>query len=126
MNPISVIGAFIMTLAFLAYGIGSVTLERFRIVGNIVLIFMSLGILFEIAAISLMIIGSQTGGNPIHVWTGTISFFLFVVNTAWVWLIYLRKGIDAGVGKPLVNYTKTAFFIWVVAYLAGIVLLIWL
>ncbi|WP_340112748.1 hypothetical protein [Maribellus mangrovi] len=126
MNPISVIGAFIMTLAFLAYGIGSVTLERFRIVGNIVLIFMSLGILFETAAIVLMILGKEHGGDVLHVWTGSVSFFLFIVNATWVWLHYLRNGIDAAVGKSLVNYTKTAFFIWVVAYLAGIVLLIWL
>ncbi len=126
MNPLAVIGAFVMTLAFLAYGIGSVTLERFRIVGSVVLIFLSLGVLFESAAILMMIIGSKGAIGPLHGIIGGVAFALMFANTMWAWIVYLSMGIDAHVNTWLLNYTKAAFFLWVMAYLSGIVLLIWL
>ncbi len=126
MNPISVVGALIMTLSFLAYGIGSVTLERFKIVGIVVLIFFSTGLLFETSAIIMMYIGSDGKIGGLHGLVGIFAFLLMAVNAAWVWSVYVRKGIDANVSTALLHYTKTAYFIWVLAYLAGIVALIWI
>jgi hypothetical protein len=126
MNPISVIGAFVMTFAFLAYGIGSVTLERFRIVGSVVLIFLSLGVLFESIAILMMIVGSNGSITIMNGIVGALAFLLMLVNTGWAWMVYLTGGIDSPVNIWLVNYTKTAFFLWVLAYFTGIVFLIWL
>ncbi|WP_167606958.1 hypothetical protein [Maribellus sediminis] len=125
MDPVSVIGAFIMTLAFLAYGLGSITLERFRIVGNVVLVFMTLGIIFETTAIILMMLGSGSAEFNLHMVVGAFAFILLLVNSSWSWLVYIRYGIDASVSKSLLTYTKTAYFVWVLAYLSGIVFLIW-
>lgn len=126
MDPISVVGALIMTLSFLAYGIGSVTLERFRIVGILVLVFFSLGFFFETSAIVLMTIGADGEIDGLHVPIGIFAFLLMLVNTIWVWGVYLKKGVDADVNKALLYYTKTAYFIWVLAYFANIVVLIWI
>lgn len=115
-----------MTLAFLAYGLGSITLERFRIVGNIVLVFMTLGIIFETTAIILMILGSDSSGFSLHMLVGALAFILLLVNSGWVWVVYVNNGIDARVGKSLLIYTKTAYFVWVLSYLSGIVFLIWM
>ena len=125
MYPISVFGAFIMTLSFLAYGIGSVTLERFKIVGTVVLIFFSIGVLFESTAIVMMYIGSDGAIFGPHGLVGIFALLIMLVNTAWVWFVFLKKGIDAPVNKALLHYTKTAYFVWVVAYLSGIIILIW-
>jgi len=125
MNPISVIGAFVMTFSFLAYGIGSVTIERFRIVGSVVLIFMSLGILFETVAFSMVFLGANELISGLRGVVGTFAFLIMLVNAAWVWIVYFKKGIDAPVNTALLHYTKTAYFVWVMAYLAGIVILIW-
>ena len=126
MNPIAVVGAFVMTLSFLAYGIGSVTLERFKIVGSIVLIFFSVGILFETTAIVMMYIGSDASLMGLHGLIGIFAFLIMLVNTAWVWGVYVKKGIDASVNTALLHYTKTAYFLWVLAYLTGIIVLIWI
>lgn len=126
MNPVSVVGAFIMTLSFLAFGIGSVTLERFKMVGIIVLVFFGLGIFFECTAILMMYIGPTGKINGLHALVGIFALLIMLVNTVWVWWMYIKKGIDARVSKSLLQYTKTAYFIWVMAYLAGIILLIWL
>ena len=125
MNLLAVIGAFIMTLAFLAYGIGSITLERFRIIGNMVLIFYSLGLLFEISAILMMIIAATGTVETWHMFVGALAFLIMLINTVWVWGVYFVKGLDGSVNIWLLRYTKAAYFCWVVAYLLGIVLIIW-
>lgn len=125
MNPFSVIGAFVMTFSFLAYGIGSVTLERFRIVGSVVLIFMSVGLVFEAAAFSMVYLGANELISGLRGVVGMSAFFIMLVNVVWVWVVYFKKGLDTPVNTALLHYTKTAYFVWVAAYLAGIIILIW-
>ena len=126
MDPIILVIAFIMTLAFLAFGIGSVTLERFRIIGTLVLVFLSIGFLFNATALLVMILffpDSLLSTNGLIMFS---SFTIMLVNTVWAWSRYLKNGIDSRVSLALVRYTKIAFFVWVINYLWGIVLLIWI
>ena len=125
MNILAVLGAFIMTMAFLSYGIGSVTLERFRIVGIVVLLFYLLGLMFEIIAIGFMALSGSGRMGSWHVILGIIAFLLMLVNTIWVWVVYFKKGFDGQVNMTLLKYTKVAFFLWVVFYLLGIATIIW-
>ena len=125
MNILAVLGAFIMTLAFLSYGIGSVTLERFRIVSIVVLLFYLLGLMFEIIAIGFMASNGAGRMGSWHVILGIIAFLLMLVNTIWVWVVYFKKGFDGQVNMTLLKYTKVAFFLWVVFYLLGIATIIW-
>lgn len=129
MSPVAVLGAFVMTLSFLAYGIGSITLERFKIVSSVVLIFFSVGLLFEISAIVMMSLGSSglvRSISGLHSIIGSFALFMMLVNTVWVWSAYVNEGIDAKASSLLVSYTKVAYFIWVAAYLFGIIVLIWI
>lgn len=126
MDPIILVISFIMTLAFLAFGIGSVTLERFRIIGTLVLVFLSIGFLFNATALLVMILffpSSLLSTNGLIMFS---SFTIILVDTVWAWGRYLKNGIDSRVSLALVRYTKIAFFVWVINYLWGIVLLIWI
>ncbi len=126
MDPIILVISFIMTLAFLAFGIGSVTLERFRIIGTLVLVFLSMGFLFNATALLVMILflpSSLLSTNGLIMFS---SFTIMLVDTVWAWGRYLKNGIDSRVSLALVRYTKIAFFVWVINYLWGIVLLIWI
>ncbi len=126
MNPEVVVGAFLMTLAFLSLGIGSVSLERFRIVGTMVLIFMSTGVLFNAGAILLLFLKARTELYSIYGLSGFVSFLVVLVNTGWVWSVYARHGYDGKVSPRLVKYTKIAYAVWGVSYLSGMVFLIWI
>lgn len=125
MNVYTMLGALIMTLSFLAYGIGSVSLERFKIVAIIVLIFLSFGVFLDITAIALMIIGAGGKLFTLHAILGYSALFVMIVNTAWAWKVYLKDGIDAPIGIPLYKYTRFAYFWWVVSYLSGIIIIIY-
>jgi len=125
MNILAVLGSFIMTLAFLSYGIGSVTLERFRIVSIVVLLFFLLGLMFEVIAIGFMTFSGAGRIGSWHVMLGIVAFLLMAVNTVWVWGVYFKKGFDGQVNMTLLKYTKAAFFLWVISYLLGIATIIW-
>ncbi|RIJ50755.1 hypothetical protein D1614_02165 [Maribellus luteus] len=126
MDPIILVISFIMTLAFLSFGVGTVTLERFRIIGTLVLVFLSMGFLFNATALLVMILffpSSLFSTNGLIMFS---SFTIMLVDTVWAWGRYLKNGIDSRVSLALVRYTQIAFFVWVINFLWGIVLLIWI
>lgn len=119
MNPISIVGAFIMTLSLLSYGIGSISLSRFRIVGSVVLIFLTMGIIFDITAIACMIIGAKGSPFSIHGVAGYIAFCVMLISTIWAWSVYFKKGVDAPVTPKFLWYSRLAYFLWFTGYLTG-------
>ncbi|WP_346863752.1 hypothetical protein [uncultured Draconibacterium sp.] len=125
MNPLAIVGAFIITLSLLSYGIGSISLIRFKIVSSIVLIFLSLGILFDLAAITLMVLGAKGSPFTAHGIVGYSALLVMLVDAVSVWNIYIKRGIDAPVRKKLLRYTKFAYFWWVLAYFTGSLLVLW-
>ena len=125
MNPLAIIGAFVITLSFLAYGIGSISLVRFKIVGRIVLTFISLGVLLDLIAILLMMKGSTGSPFTLHGFLGGIAFSVMFVEMVWCWNMYFTYGLDVKAGKPHIIYTKVAYLFWVLAYFTGSILIIW-
>ncbi|WP_319502957.1 hypothetical protein [uncultured Draconibacterium sp.] len=125
MNLLAIIGAFVITLSFLAYGIGSISLVRFNIVGRIVVFFLSLGVVLDIVAISLMTLGSKGSPFTLHGFLGATAFLVMLVNAVWCWRMFLAYGRDCKARKPHIVYTKAAYLFWVVAYFTGSLIVIW-
>ncbi|WP_321373072.1 hypothetical protein [uncultured Draconibacterium sp.] len=125
MNPLAIIGAFIISLSFLAYGIGSISLVRFKSIGRIVVVSLTMGVLFDLTAITLMSIGA--GGTPytLHGLVGAVAFLVMLVDTIWVWVVIVRRGRDSKAQKEHILYTKIAYLFWVIAYFAGSIIVIW-
>ena len=107
MNSLSIVGAFIITLALLSYGIGSIAIQRFKIVTPGVLIFITLGVFLDFLAVTLMIIGSSKGA--------------FILIYYW----YFRHGFDSIISKSILEYSKIAYAWWLIAYITGSLLVIW-
>ncbi|WP_319480567.1 hypothetical protein [uncultured Draconibacterium sp.] len=125
MNLLAIIGAFVITLSFLAYGIGSISLVRFNIVGRIVVFFLSLGVVLDIVAISLMTLGSKGSPFTLHGFLGATAFLVMLVNAVWCWRMFLVYGRDCKARKTHIVYTKAAYLFWVVAYFTGSLIVIW-
>lgn len=125
MNPLSIIGAFVITLALLSYGIGSISLQRFKLVTPLVLIFLTLGVMLDLTAVIFMIIGSNKTAFTVHGVLGYSAMLTMILDTFFVWRFYFKKGFDAEISKNVINYTKFAYLWWVIAYLTGSSLIIW-
>jgi hypothetical protein len=59
MNFLAVVGAFIITLSLLSYGIGIIAVVRFKIVTPGILVFLTLGVILDFIAVIMMIINSE-------------------------------------------------------------------
>jgi len=120
MNPISMIGAFIVTLALLSYGIGSISVQRFKMVSPGVLWFLTAGVILNITAIICMIIGLDNSSTfNLHVYLGLSALLAMFVEVILIWRIYLKKKLYADINEKLHAYSRVAISWWIIAYLTG-------
>lgn len=125
MNPISMTGAFVITLAFLSFGVGSVSLQRFKTISSGVLIFLTVGIILNIAATVLMIIGSHNTPFTFHGLLGYSAMLFMLADVVLIWHHYFKTKINVVVGKKLLLFSKLAYGWWVIAYITGSLMVIW-
>jgi len=125
MNQLSIIGAFIITLALLSYGVGSISVQRFKIVTPGVLIFLTLGVLMDITAVIFMIIGSDKGAFTPHGYLGYSAMLTMIINLILIWGWYFKNGFDTIISNSILLYSKIAYGWWLIAYITGSVLVIW-
>lgn len=125
MNPLAIIGAFIVTIAFLSYGIGNIAVQRFKIVTPGVLIFITLGVLMDFVAVTFMIIGSSKGAFTPHGILGYSAMFTMIINLILIWWWYLKNGFDSIIKNSIILYSKIAYAWWIIAYITGSILVIW-
>ena len=127
MNLISLTGAFIITLALLSYGIGSISVQRFKTVTSGVLIFLSLGVFLDLVAVTLMIMGMEADGTAftLHGILGYSATLTMLIDLFLIWRTYLKNGMQSKISKPLVIYSKFAYSWWVIAYITGSLLVLW-
>lgn len=125
MNPISITGAFIITIALLSYGIGSISLQRFKMVSPGVLLFLTAGVILDIAGTILMIVGSKNTPFTLHGCIGYSALLAMLTDLILIWLVYSKKGLNTFVSKYLYLYSKIAYGWWVIAYITGSLLVIW-
>ena len=125
MQFIAIVGAFIITLSLLSYGIGSIWIQRFRIVTPSVLIFMTLGVILDIIAVVCMYMGSDNSPFSRHSLLGYSAMLTITTDCVLIWWYYFKHGFDVRISKGITTYNKIAYAWWVIAYLTGSVLVIW-
>lgn len=125
MNPLSLIGAFVITLALLSYGIGSIAMQHFKLISRGVLVFLTLGVLLDFAAIIFMISGSTKGAFTLHGILGYSATLTIVIDVAIIWRNFLTNGLDSVLAKSILLYSKIAYAWWLIVYFTGSLLIIW-
>ena len=125
MNPVSIAGAVIVTMSLLAYGIGSITLQRFKMISPGILWFLSLGVLFDITATGFMIVGSSNTPFTLHGLLGYSALIIMLVDVILIWKLYLKEKTNAKANNQLLLYSKIAYAWWVIVYITGSLLIIW-
>jgi hypothetical protein len=125
MNFLAVVGAFVITLALLSYGIGSIAVVRFKIVTPGVLIFFTLGVILDFVAVAFMIIGSGKGAFTLHGYLGYSAMLTMIINLILVWRWYLKNGFDTIISNWIIIYSKIAYAWWLIVYITGSLLVIW-
>lgn len=119
MNPLSITGATIVTLALVSYSIGIISEQVKKKLIPRVLIFITLGVVLDITATIFMILGSQNSPFTIHGFIGYSALFLMLIELVKIWQTYRKSGLRADVPKGVHLYSRYAYIWWVVAYITG-------
>ncbi len=122
MNSLSIIGATIVTLALISYGIGIISEQVKRKIIPRVLVFISLGVVLDVTATIFMILGSKNSPFTWHGFIGYSALIVMLIELVRIWHLFSSSGIRAEVPKGLHTYSRFAFIWWVVAYITGSVI----
>ncbi len=119
MNPLVLTGTIIVVFALSSYSIAIFTEQRKKKVVNLVLFFLTLGVLLDITATTFMILGSSKGLLTFHGILGYTSLAGMFTDAVLVWILKIKKGTGALVPKSLHLYSRYAFIWWVIAFITG-------
>jgi len=119
MKIYAMIGSFVVIFALAFYSIGFVKEQRRKLITSRVLLFYTLGVLFDISATTLMILGSTKGLLTFHGFIGYSSLLGMSIDTILLWRQHQKNGPDTKVSKPLDIYSRIAYIWWVVAFITG-------
>jgi hypothetical protein len=119
MLPLAKIAATVVTLALISYSIAIITEQRRRKVINRVLIFLTLGVVLDISATTMMIIVSENSPFTLHGMLGYSSLTLMVIDAVLLWRFRMKTSSSELVPKPLHLYSRIAYIWWVAAYITG-------
>ncbi len=119
MLPLARIAATVVTLALISYSIAILTEQRKRKVINLVLVFLSLGVMLDIGATTMMIIVSENSPFTLHGILGYSSLTAMIIDAVLLWRFRMKSGSEEKVARPVHLYSRIAYIWWVAAYITG-------
>ncbi len=121
MKSILIVGIIIVNLALISYSLAIFKQFRCRLMGRNVLLFLTVGLIFDISATVCMIIGS---GNflTLHGVIGYSSLLGMIIDTGFSYRLLFRSGINSPVTSKFMRFSLLAYFYWVSAYITGAVI----
>lgn len=119
MKTVSIIGSMVVTIALCFYSIGFAKEQKRQLVTSRVLLFYTIGVILDISATVLMIIGSSKGMMTVHGFIGYSSLLGMLTDTFLLWRHNLKNGPRVNVSKQLHLYSRIAYIWWVIAYITG-------
>ena len=119
MNIFISYGTKIVVLALIAYSIAILTEQKTHRVSNRVLMFLTLGIILDIAATTFMILGSGNTPFTLHGFIGYSSLGAMLIDTVLIWKHRLKSSVPEEVPKGLHLYSRYAYIWWIIAFITG-------
>ena len=119
MKTLSIVAATVVTFALISYSIAIITEQRKKVVINRVLFFLSMGVILDISATTMMIIASENSPFSLHGILGYSSLTLMLTDAVLLWRFRIINGPGTKVTKGLHIYSRIAYLLWVMAYITG-------
>ncbi len=124
MLPLAKIAATVVTLALISYSIAILTEQKKRKVINLVLIFLTLGVILDVSATAMMIIVSENSPFTLHGILGYSSLTAMLIDAVLLWRFRMKKGPEEKVSRPVHLYSRIAYLWWVAAYITGTLMVV--
>lgn len=122
MNPTLVAGTLIVNIALISYTIFIFFERKYRKPVNSVLLFISIGVVFDVTATICMIIGSSKSPFSLHGLLGYSALAGMLADAILIWRHKIRNGIDNLLSRSVHTYSLIAYLWWLTAYITGALL----
>ncbi len=123
MNQLLNIGTTIVVFALISYSIAFFYEQRKKILRRRILVFLTLGVVFDITAKTLMLLGSE---KEAFLWlgvTGILALTVMLIDAIIIWRLKMKNGAYCHIPGSIRRYSRYAFTLWVVAFIAGEILI---
>ena len=121
MSPILLTGIAAITLALVAYTVGFAGIHRRRRISGTILAFLIAGLVLDTTATACMTMLAGGVSLTLHGVVGYLALYLMLALVLLSWRHRGRSGAEP-VTKGLLDYTRIAYLLWVVAFVMGVVL----
>jgi hypothetical protein len=122
MNPMIMTGMIIVFFALAAYSTALFHEVKTHLASKAVLGFFTAGVLLDITSTTFMIIGSRHIAITPHGLLGYSALAAMLIETVLLWKHKNASGWDSKLSKQLHIYTVAAYSWWVIAFIAGALL----
>ena len=122
MKPVLIAGVIIVNLALIFYTIFIINEHKKKNAHKNVVMFITLGLIFDITATICMIIGSENSPFSVHGILGYSSLSGMFVDAVLIWKHKLKCNSEKPFAQSLNVYSKIAYSWWVLAYITGAII----
>jgi len=122
-NNLLVVGTRVVVLALMFYTVAFIIAQKKKLLPSL-LLFQSAGLILDLAATSLMILGSKNSPFTIHGMFGYSALAAMLIETFLLWRLRFTAGFGEMFSRMLHFYTKFAYIWWVLAFVLGSVLVL--
>jgi hypothetical protein len=120
MQKVTIVGIVFVHIALILYTLFIISENKIQKATKSVLVFITLAVIFDIAATTCMMIGTTRTYFTFHGILGYIGLFLMVTDTFLLWKYKLKYGAEILISKSLNSLSKIAYIWWIIAFLTGV------
>ena len=124
MKPILIVGTSKVTLALISYTLFIFSERKTKRAGNKVLLFLTIGVIFDITATICMVIGSSKSPFTLHGILGYSSLLGMVTDAFFTWRSMYKYGKDSPLSVSLHTSTLISSCWWIFASITGFLLVL--
>jgi hypothetical protein len=119
LNPLLITGMSIVFFALLSYSTAVFFEFKTRIASRVVLGFFTAGVIFDITSTTFMILGSRQIAITLHGLIGYSALAGMLIDAVFLWRHRIAKGNEIKISRSLHIYSMAAYSWWVIAFIAG-------
>jgi len=124
MPKVTIAGIIFVHIALILYTLFFIFENRKQKTTKSVLVYITLAVIFDIAATTCMMIGTTRTYFTFHGIMGYIGLLIMVADTVLLWKYKSKYGAEILISKSLNIFSKIAYIWWIIAFITGVLVAI--
>jgi hypothetical protein len=120
MPKVTIAGIIFVHIALILYTLFIISENRKQKSTKSVLVFITLAVIFDVAATTCMMIGTTRTYFTFHGILGYTGLLLMITDAVLLWNYKLKYGAEILISNSLNLFSKIAYIWWIIAFITGV------